>query len=178
MSFFRKLARGSSARQRHAPRGKADARAYAIGDIHGCLDLLDALLARIEEDSASRPPKRTWIVFLGDLIDRGPQSREVLEFVRDLQRRQPGRDWWHTRPGRCRRDGRTGRAGPPAALACSPGVPMVLSSSERTFFYRFVLVGVRVRSMACRTSTRVTAALNRRPASASVRMKPQLAVRN
>ena len=85
MSFFRKLARGSSGPQRHAPRGKADARAYAIGDVHGCLDLLDALLARIEEDAASRPPKRTWIVFLGDLIDRGPASKGVVDRLLDYK---------------------------------------------------------------------------------------------
>ncbi|HWT13573.1 MAG TPA: metallophosphoesterase family protein [Allosphingosinicella sp.] len=73
------MARGSGSRQRPAPRGKDGARAYAVGDIHGCLDLLDALLARIEEDSASRPPRKTFVVFLGDLIDRGPASAGVVE---------------------------------------------------------------------------------------------------
>lgn len=79
MSFLRKLARGRSAVSGWVPHGKAGARAYAIGDIHGCLDLLEALLARIEQDCAARPPKRTWIVFLGDLIDRGPDSARVVE---------------------------------------------------------------------------------------------------
>ncbi|WP_129793612.1 metallophosphoesterase family protein [Sphingosinicella sp. CPCC 101087] len=78
MSFFRRLSRRSPA-QRSGPRGKADARLYAIGDIHGCLDLLDSLLRQIEEDAASRPPKSTYIVFLGDLIDRGPASAGVVE---------------------------------------------------------------------------------------------------
>jgi len=79
MSLLKRLARGPSARRRPAPRGKPGARAYAVGDIHGCLDLLDDLLARIEADAASRPPKKTWIVFLGDLVDRGPASRGVVE---------------------------------------------------------------------------------------------------
>ena len=57
-------------------------RAYAVGDIHGRLDLLDQILAKIEADDSSRPPARTTIVFLGDLIDRGPQSAQVVERLR------------------------------------------------------------------------------------------------
>jgi serine/threonine protein phosphatase 1 len=64
------------------PRGKAGARAYAVGDIHGRLDLLDALLRRVEEDIAARPPRKTYIVFLGDLVDRGPDSAGVVERLR------------------------------------------------------------------------------------------------
>jgi serine/threonine protein phosphatase 1 len=64
------------------PRGKVGARAYAVGDIHGRLDLLDALLRRLEEDIAGRRPKKTYIVFLGDLIDRGPDSAGVVERLR------------------------------------------------------------------------------------------------
>jgi len=45
--------------------------AAVIGDIHGCADTLDALLARIPDD---RP-----IFFVGDLIDRGPASRQVID---------------------------------------------------------------------------------------------------
>lgn len=58
-------------------------RAYAIGDIHGRLDLLDELLERIERDHSARAPARTTIIFLGDLIDRGPQSAEVVERLRN-----------------------------------------------------------------------------------------------
>lgn len=61
------------------PRGH---RAYAIGDIHGRLDLLDELLDKIEADNQARPRATTTIVFLGDLIDRGPQSAEVVERLR------------------------------------------------------------------------------------------------
>ena len=52
---------------------------YAIGDVHGRDDLLGELLARIEEDSAGRAPAKRIIVFLGDLIDRGPSSAQVVE---------------------------------------------------------------------------------------------------
>jgi serine/threonine protein phosphatase 1 len=54
-------------------------RIYAVGDIHGRLDLLDALLARIDADIALRPTGRAVHVFLGDYIDRGPRSRETID---------------------------------------------------------------------------------------------------
>lgn len=79
MQFFKGLTRGSARRNDPVPRGKSGARAYAIGDIHGCLDLLDRLLAKIERDIAARPPKPTYLVFLGDLVDRGPASFGVVE---------------------------------------------------------------------------------------------------
>ncbi|NOJ47683.1 serine/threonine protein phosphatase [Bradyrhizobium sp. WSM 1744] len=52
---------------------------YAIGDIHGRLDLLDELLARIEMDIGLRPAVQPVYVFLGDYIDRGPSSRETID---------------------------------------------------------------------------------------------------
>lgn len=60
----------------------AGRRAYAVGDVHGRLDLLDELLRRIEADNAARAPARVTIVFLGDLIDRGPESAQVVERLR------------------------------------------------------------------------------------------------
>ena len=57
-------------------------RAYAVGDVHGRLDLLDDLLRRVEADNAARPHASVTIVFLGDLIDRGPQSAQVVERLR------------------------------------------------------------------------------------------------
>jgi serine/threonine protein phosphatase 1 len=60
-------------------------RVYAIGDIHGRLDLLDELLARIDADDRVRGSgPRTQYIFLGDLIDRGPDSRGVVERLRTL----------------------------------------------------------------------------------------------
>jgi len=65
-----------------SPAGPRGQRAYAIGDVHGCLELLDALLERIESEIAESPKRRTNIVFLGDLIDRGPASAQVVERLR------------------------------------------------------------------------------------------------
>ncbi len=59
-------------------------RIYAIGDIHGRLDLFEELLARIERDSAARPPLPTRCIVLGDFIDRGPQSRALIERLAGL----------------------------------------------------------------------------------------------
>ena len=53
-------------------------RIYAVGDIHGRLDLLNELLARIEDDLSARPVIRPVFIFLGDYIDRGPSSRETI----------------------------------------------------------------------------------------------------
>lgn len=64
-------------------------RVYAIGDIHGRLDLLDELLAKIDADDAARPPSDTTIIFLGDLVDRGPDSRGVVERVMQLKAERP-----------------------------------------------------------------------------------------
>jgi serine/threonine protein phosphatase 1 len=54
-------------------------RVYAIGDVHGRNDLLISLLTQIEHDDAQRGPADTQIIFLGDLVDRGPDSAGVIE---------------------------------------------------------------------------------------------------
>ena len=54
-------------------------RIYAIGDVHGRLDLLDDLMMQIKSDMAARAPATNFVVLLGDLIDRGPASAQVLE---------------------------------------------------------------------------------------------------
>ncbi len=61
-------------------------RVYAIGDIHGRLDLLDSLLAKIDADDEARGPAQTTTVFLGDLADRGPDSRGVIERLMALEK--------------------------------------------------------------------------------------------
>lgn len=65
-----------------APAGPRRKRAYVIGDVHGCLELLEALLKRIEAELGERPVRNANIVFLGDLIDRGPASAQVVEHLR------------------------------------------------------------------------------------------------
>ena len=60
-------------------------RIYAVGDIHGRLDLLDELLGKIDSDAAMRGPSETMIIFLGDLVDRGPNSRGVVERLLDFR---------------------------------------------------------------------------------------------
>jgi serine/threonine protein phosphatase 1 len=63
-----------------APRLPDGVRIYAVGDIHGCADLLDAVLTRIERDLRVRPPRREALaVFVGDYVDRGPDSHGVVE---------------------------------------------------------------------------------------------------
>lgn len=52
---------------------------YAIGDIHGRRDLLEIVTAKIVADAARRAAKRRILVFLGDYIDRGAESRRVVE---------------------------------------------------------------------------------------------------
>ena len=61
--------------------GPAGSRAYAIGDVHGRLDLLSDLLVTIERDNARRGPAKTYLVLLGDLVDRGPDSCGVIELL-------------------------------------------------------------------------------------------------
>lgn len=56
-------------------------RVYAIGDVHGRADLLEQLLRQIDADDAKRGPAQRHVVFLGDLIDRGPASRQVVEMA-------------------------------------------------------------------------------------------------
>ncbi|WP_226633821.1 metallophosphoesterase [Novosphingobium profundi] len=59
-------------------------RVYAIGDIHGRLDLFEKLLETIAHDEATRGPAQTTLVLLGDLIDRGQDSAGVLARARQL----------------------------------------------------------------------------------------------
>jgi serine/threonine protein phosphatase 1 len=61
---------------------------YAIGDIHGALHKLQNLIARCEEHADGRTPT---FVFVGDYIDRGPQSSGVIRFLIELQQRMPER---------------------------------------------------------------------------------------
>jgi len=63
----------------------AGERVYAIGDIHGRLDLFAALAEAIEADDEARGPADTTVILLGDLVDRGPDSAGVVEGARAWQ---------------------------------------------------------------------------------------------
>jgi serine/threonine protein phosphatase 1 len=56
-----------------------DTAVYAIGDVHGYSGLLDALHARIRDHAEAAGAKRRVLVHLGDYVDRGPDSKGVLE---------------------------------------------------------------------------------------------------
>lgn len=60
-------------------------RYYAVGDIHGRLDLFDAIIGAIEAEIAAAPDVDHRIILLGDLVDRGPDSAGVVERARQWQ---------------------------------------------------------------------------------------------
>ncbi len=60
-------------------------RIYAVGDIHGRADLLDAILTKISDDIAKHSDARIpRVIFLGDYIDRGDHSRDVIQTLSDI----------------------------------------------------------------------------------------------
>ena len=63
----------------------AGQRVYAVGDIHGRLDLFSALVDALDADDAVSPPARTTMILLGDLVDRGANSAGVLGRARAWQ---------------------------------------------------------------------------------------------
>lgn len=83
IALFRQLL-GKSARPAVPP----GTRAYAIGDVHGRRDLLDALIAAIDADDAASEPAETTVILLGDLIDRGADSAGVIAAARAWQQRR------------------------------------------------------------------------------------------
>ncbi|GGC35131.1 metallophosphatase [Novosphingobium marinum] len=86
METFRQLfSRRASRPGAGIPTGE---RVYAVGDVHGRLDLLRTIATAIDADESERPAARTTIVLLGDLVDRGPQSAQVIDFARQWQQRR------------------------------------------------------------------------------------------
>ena len=61
----------------------AERRLLAVGDIHGCLDLLQQLMQQIV------PCADDQVIFLGDYIDRGPDSRGVIDYLLNFRQRCP-----------------------------------------------------------------------------------------
>lgn len=64
---------------RSAARPPAGTRVYAVGDIHGRRDLLEDILGQVERDAAAAAEPRKVVVFLGDYVDRGPDSAGVID---------------------------------------------------------------------------------------------------
>ncbi len=56
-------------------------RIYAVGDIHGRADLLASLVGRIRHDNMHSTAKRNVLLYIGDYVDRGMQSREVIDYL-------------------------------------------------------------------------------------------------
>ncbi|MFB3817829.1 MAG: metallophosphoesterase family protein [Candidatus Methylomirabilales bacterium] len=64
------------------PRERTSPATYVIGDIHGCLGPLQRLIEKIS------PRLEDQLIFIGDYIDRGPQSREVVDYLLGLPYRR------------------------------------------------------------------------------------------
>ena len=64
-------------------------RVYAIGDIHGCITELKSLFADIQTDLKAYPVGEHVIIALGDYVDRGPDSRAVLDFLIEKKQTDP-----------------------------------------------------------------------------------------
>lgn len=60
-------------------------RIYAVGDIHGCIGALDDMRARIDTDLGETPHPAPVLVFLGDYIDRGPDTRAVIDALLEIR---------------------------------------------------------------------------------------------
>ncbi len=86
--MLRKLlgARANARRGAVIPDGR---RIYAIGDVHGCLTQLETLIGLIDDDARERGGEAE-LIFLGDLVDRGPDSAAVVERLRWLADERPG----------------------------------------------------------------------------------------
>ncbi|KQT32919.1 serine/threonine protein phosphatase [Sphingomonas sp. Leaf412] len=88
--MLKKLLRAVTAPARVTAEVPAGQRVYAVGDIHGSRAALSELLDLIAADDRERGPADTRIVFLGDLVDRGPDSAGVVEDLLRLSRERPG----------------------------------------------------------------------------------------
>jgi serine/threonine protein phosphatase 1 len=76
----------SIASGRSKPRLPEGTRVYAVGDVHGRADLLDRVLSQIDAHLSRDPVSRPIEVFLGDYVDRGPDSRRVIDLL--IRRRE------------------------------------------------------------------------------------------
>ncbi|WP_446830488.1 metallophosphoesterase family protein [Candidatus Foliamicus sp.] len=71
----------TSRKSRKVPKAPRGTRVYAIGDLHGRLDPLTRLMAEVRRDARTATENRRVLIFLGDYVDRGLQSRQVVDFL-------------------------------------------------------------------------------------------------
>ncbi|MCC7394357.1 MAG: serine/threonine protein phosphatase [Sphingomonadaceae bacterium] len=81
--MFRRLFSSSRASRWRPASLPAGQRVYAVGDVHGRLDLLTKIVAQIATDDAGRDAANSRLILLGDYVDRGPDSAGVLRYIRD-----------------------------------------------------------------------------------------------
>lgn len=81
--IFSRIFGGSSGAGKAAPQAPEGMRIYAIGDIHGRLDLLKVLVERINADFAQSGASQQIIICVGDYVDRGLSSKGVIDFLID-----------------------------------------------------------------------------------------------
>jgi diadenosine tetraphosphatase ApaH/serine/threonine PP2A family protein phosphatase len=81
------LTRLRSSPQKQKPQLPDGVRVYAISDIHGCAHLLQPMLRVIDADLAHSRPPDAIEVFMGDYIDRGPDTRSTLDILVERSRR-------------------------------------------------------------------------------------------
>lgn len=87
--FWKRKSKIAPAAARSGHRIPEGERVYAIGDIHGRDDLFARLIELIRADNAERGPARVTLVLLGDLVDRGPESAQVIERAMRLRNEFP-----------------------------------------------------------------------------------------
>jgi serine/threonine protein phosphatase 1 len=73
----------------YKPRVPEGIRIYAIGDVHGRADLLASIFGRVDQDLELHPIANSLQVFLGDYIDRGPYSRDVIDLLISRRKQCP-----------------------------------------------------------------------------------------
>jgi serine/threonine protein phosphatase 1 len=90
--FQKLLKRRAAVRAPATPRVPEGSEVWAVGDIHGRHDLLKPLVEAIRADLGVRDASRKVVVFLGDYVDRGAASRDVIRYLAAL-RAQEGIEW-------------------------------------------------------------------------------------
>ena len=94
--------------------GSTSSLTFAVGDIHGCLDKLERVVAACDAYAAGRPAR---FVFVGDYIDRGPDSRGVVAFLMRMQQAAPTTDAGKALVGQLREDAIEGASVNPYLLS-------------------------------------------------------------